>query len=186
MKAIKKIIRAVTKVELAFAGIMFALMVGCYFISVVNRNVIQASMPWTEELATYAMVYLALFGMEVGLRDGTQVSVTALTDRIKGTKVGKVLHIISTIILLFFLFMMFRYGLALVGKQIATAQTSPVMKIPMYLLYLSLPVSFGIAFVVQIVLLIGYAFNIPMDDIANVDAIADGFIKKSASGKKGE
>lgn len=186
MKVIKAIIRGVTKVELAVSGIMFALMVACYFISVVNRNIIQASMPWTEELATYAMVYLALLGMEVGLRDGTQVSVTALTDKLKGTKFGKVLHIIATVILIIFLFMMFRYGLALVGKQITTAQTSPVLKIPMYLLYLSLPVSFGISFFVQIVLLIGYIFNIPMDDISNVDAIADSLVRKNASGKKGE
>ena len=185
MKAIKTIIRGLTKVELAFAGIMFALMVICYFISVVNRNIIQGSMPGTEELATYAMVYLSRLGMEVGLRDGTQVSVTALTSKVKGTTVGKILDVIASVILLFFLFMMFRYGCALVAKQITTGQTSPVMKIPMYVLYLSLPISFGVAFVVQILILLGKFFKIPMDEITNVDAIADSFIKPAA-GKEGK
>jgi TRAP-type C4-dicarboxylate transport system permease small subunit len=53
---------------------------------------------------------------------------------------GKILHIISRVILLIFAFMMFRYGLALVAKQMETGQLSPVMKVPMYILYLSLPI----------------------------------------------
>jgi C4-dicarboxylate transporter DctQ subunit len=187
MKALKKIIRGLTKVELAAAGITFAVMVICYFISVINRNIIKGSMPWTEEMALYCMVYMSLLGMEVGLRDGTQVSVTAVTEKIKGTKIGKALYVVATIILIFFLFMMFRYGLALVSKQLTTGQTSPVMKIPMWILYLALPVSFGIAVFVQVVLLIGRLRGIPMDDITAVDAIADSFVGESDKIKdKGE
>lgn len=74
---IEKSIRCITVLELSAAAIAFAVMVICYFISVVNRNIIKLSVPWTEELALYCMVYMALLGMEVGLRDGTQVSVTA-------------------------------------------------------------------------------------------------------------
>ena len=76
MKAVKKILLYVTKAELILSALAFVVMVVCYFLSVVNRNFIRASMPWTEELALYSMVYMALLGMEVGLRDGTQVCVT--------------------------------------------------------------------------------------------------------------
>lgn len=69
MKNVKKVLQWVTSVEYAVMVIAFVIMVVSYFISVLNRNVIKASMPWTEELATYSMVYLALLGMEVGLRD---------------------------------------------------------------------------------------------------------------------
>ena len=34
-------------------ALTFVIMVVCYFISVVNRNFIKGSMPWTEELALY-------------------------------------------------------------------------------------------------------------------------------------
>ena len=41
-------------------------------------------MPWTEEVAMYSMIYMALLGTEVGLRDGTQVAVTAVIEKLHG------------------------------------------------------------------------------------------------------
>lgn len=180
MKAVNKVIRGLTAVELVACALTFAVMVICYFISVVNRNIIQSSMPWTEELALYSMVYMALLGTEIGLRDGTQVSVTALTDKLKGKPAGRVLDIIARLIVIYFVYMMFRNGNALVAKQIKTAQTSPVMNIPMYMLYLSLSISFGITLLVQAIILIGRIFNLPTDEITNVDGLIDSVF----SGKK--
>ena len=73
MKGIKKLLSYVTKVEYAIMIVAFVAMVAAYFVAVVNRNFIKASMPWTEEVAMYSMIYMALLGTEVGLRDGTQV-----------------------------------------------------------------------------------------------------------------
>lgn len=73
MKGIKKLLSYVTKVEYAIMIVAFVAMVTAYFVAVVNRNFIKASMPWTEEVAMYSMIYMALLGTEVGLRDGTQV-----------------------------------------------------------------------------------------------------------------
>ena len=58
MKALKKVVRGVTLAELWATALTFVIMVVCYFISVVNRNFIKGSMPWTEELALYCMVYM--------------------------------------------------------------------------------------------------------------------------------
>ena len=184
MKAINKIVRGLTAVELTASALTFAVMVICYFISVVNRNIIKGSMPWTEELALYAMVYMVLLGTEIGLRDGTQVSVTALTSKLEGKLIGRIVDIIARLALLFFVFIMFRYGNALVAKQIQTAQSSPVMKIPMYALYLSLPISFGLTFVTQLLMLVGKLFNIPMDAITDVDGFIDAMFAKKEADKK--
>ena len=78
--------------------------------------------------------------------------------------------------------MMFTNGNALVAKQIKTAQTSPVMNIPMYILYLSLSISFGLMMVTQTLMLIGRIFNLPMESITKVDEIIDTIF----SGKKKE
>lgn len=184
MKAINKVVRGITAVELAASALTFTAMVICYFISVVNRNIIKGSMPWTEELALYAMVYMVLLGTELGLRDGTQVSVTALTSKLEGKLAGRIIDVIARLALLFFVFMMFRYGCALVGKQIQTAQLSPVMKIPMYVLYLSLPVSFGLTFVTQLVMLVCKVFNIPMEAITDIDSFIDSMFRKKEADKK--
>lgn len=153
MKIIKKIIKTLTKIENLLMVLSFILMVVSYFISVVNRNIVKESAPWTEEVALFSMVYMALLGTELGLRDGTQVSVTALTSRLKGG-MKKIITIISRIIMIIFIAAMFYFGMLLVIKQIETGQTSPVLKIPMYLIYFSLLISFGISLIVQLVLFI--------------------------------
>jgi TRAP-type C4-dicarboxylate transport system permease small subunit len=183
MKIIKRAVRIITIAELVISAFAFILMVASYFISVVNRNIIKGSMPWTEELALYAMVYMALIGMELGLRDGTQVCVTALTDKLKGSVAGKILSIVARIILIVFVFMILQNGCSLVAKQLQTGQTSPVMKIPMYLLYLSLPVSFGITLISQVLMFIGEIFNIPMEDITAIDTIINSLFGKLGKNK---
>ena len=65
--------------------VAFVAMVAAYFVAVVNRNFIKDSMPWTEEVAMYSMIYMALLGTEVGLRDGTQVAVTAIIEKLHRT-----------------------------------------------------------------------------------------------------
>ena len=57
MKGIKKALSYITNVEYAIMVVTFVAMVIAYFISVVNRNFIKASMPWTEEVAMYSMIY---------------------------------------------------------------------------------------------------------------------------------
>ena len=172
MKALKKTIDGLTVAEMIICAVFFALMVICYFISVVNRNFIKASMPWTEEIALYSMVYMALLGTEVGLR-GTQVSVTAVTDKLKGTLAGKILDYIARIALIVFVFIIFRQGLALVTKQFATGQTTPVLKIPMYLMYFSLVLSFGITLITQVLIIICKIFRLPVDEFTEVDSLVD-------------
>ena len=65
--------------------VAFVAMVAAYFVAVVNRNFIKASMPWTEEVAMYSMCYRALLGTEVVCLDGTQVAVTAIIEKLHRT-----------------------------------------------------------------------------------------------------
>ena len=108
--------------------VTFVAMVIAYFISVVNRNFIKASMPWTEEVAMYSMIYMALLGTEVGLRDGTQVAVTAVIAKNSTELQKRFVSIIEQIILEIFSFVMLKAGLALFSKQLQTGQTTPAFK----------------------------------------------------------
>lgn len=115
MKGIKKLLSYVTKVEYAIMIIAFIAMVAAYFVAVINRNFIKASMPWTEEVAMYSMIYMALLGTEVGLRDGTQVAVTAIIEKLHGiTK--KVVSIVEQIVLEIFTAVMLKAGHRLIFK----------------------------------------------------------------------
>ena len=146
MKGIKKALSYITNVEYAIMVVTFVAMVIAYFISVVNRNFIKASMPWTEEVAMYSMIYMALLGTEVGLRDGTQVAVTAVIEKLHG--------VTKKIILEIFSFVMLKAGLALFSKQLQTGQTTPVLKVPMSVMYFSLVLTFALILVIQAVVLV--------------------------------
>ena len=147
MKGIKKALSYITNVEYAIMVVTFVAMVIAYFISVVNRNFIKASMPWTEEVAMYSMIYMALLGTEVGLRDGTQVAVTAVIEKLHGVT-KQIVSIIEQIILEIFSFVMLKAGLALFSKQLQTGQTTPV------LMYFSLVLTFALILVIQAVVLV--------------------------------
>ena len=153
MKGLKKVLSYITSAEYAVMIAAFAAMVLAYFISVVNRNLIKASMPWTEEIALYSMTYMALLGTEVGLRDGTQVAVTAVVDKLHGMA-RKIVDLIAQIVLEIFAFVMLKAGLALFLKQMQTGQTTPVLKIPMSVMYVSLVLAFGLIFLIQAVELV--------------------------------
>ena len=129
MKGIKKLLSYVTKVEYAIMIIAFIAMVVAYFVAVINRNFIKASMPWTEEVAMYSMIYMALLGTEVGLRDGTQVAVTAIIEKLHGVT-KKVVSIVEQIVLEVFTAVMLKAGTALFLKQIQTVIPWAVKIIP--------------------------------------------------------
>ena len=72
------ILKKLQYIENLIIVISFAVMVTCSFSSVVNRNFIKLSLPWLDELSTFAMIYMVLLGTEAGLRDGSQIAVLSL------------------------------------------------------------------------------------------------------------
>ncbi len=154
MKAIKKIGADLTKIENTVVIIVFIVMLASSFAQVVNRNIIQAPIGWFEELSRYMQVYLCLLATELGLRDGTQMAITAVTDRFHG-KARKALRIIAKVIVLVFTFILFSQSITILQKQMSTHQTSPGLHVPMWIPYLALPISFCIASITQLFILIG-------------------------------
>lgn len=159
MKRVKRILDWITKAEYAVMIVTFAIMVFTYFISVVNRNFIKASMPWTEELALYSMTFMALLGTEVGLRDGTQVVVTAVVEKLHGMT-RKIVDLVKQLVLELFSFAMLEAGIQMVSKQLVHGQTTPVLKIPMAFMYSSLVLAFGLILLVQTVTFIEMILNL--------------------------
>lgn len=80
----KRLFANLQKIEDFILVATFTVMVLASFAQVVNRNIIHAGVSWLEELARYCMVYMALLATEAGLRDNTQISITAITDKIHG------------------------------------------------------------------------------------------------------
>ncbi|GHV50593.1 hypothetical protein FACS1894168_1930 [Deltaproteobacteria bacterium] len=149
----KKVLFWLGKLENFILIATFSIMLLASFAQVVNRNLIQASIGWFEELARYCMIYMALLATELGLRDSTQMSITAFVDRLSpwGRK-GALLF--TKAILVAFSGVLFLTSFDFLQAQFSFGQTSPGLGIPMYLPYFALPLSFGIITLVQVALLV--------------------------------
>lgn len=144
----KNLIRIGQKIENTILVTSFIVMSLSAFAQVVNRNLIGAGISWFEELARYCMVYMALLGTEVGLRDGSQIAITAVVDKFKGVSRG-VIDIFAKIVVVLFSVTVFYTSFTLLEKQISFGQFSPGLNLPMYVPYAALPLSFGMISLVQ-------------------------------------
>lgn len=168
----KKIIHVLNQAENAILGGTFIVMVVALFIQVVNRNVTKLPLAWPEEVAIYCMIYLVMLGTEAGLRDGTQISVTAVVDRLKGrAKLG--LQIFAKLIVVVFSSYMLAAAFRLVGNQIRTGQTSPVLKLPMWVPFGAFLLAFGIIVVVQTFTLIVMCIAFVKNDVAMAESLTE-------------
>lgn len=149
----KKAIACMQRLENFILAASFIVMTLSAFAQVVNRNLVGAGISWFEELARYCMVYMTLLGTEVGLRDGTQIAITAVIDRF-GTVKKLVVQIIGKAIIVAFSATVFYTSFDPIAKQIRFGQLSPGLEIPMYVPYGALPLSFAIITLVQFVTLV--------------------------------
>lgn len=144
----KKVLKFLQGIENIIMLITFTIMVFASFAQVVNRNFLKLPITWFEEAAVYCMIYMVLIGTEIGLRDGTQVAVTAVVDKFHG-KFRSLIDIISKAIVVVFSATIFYSSMGMLEMQIRTGQTSPALKLPMSVPYAAITISFGIIAVVQ-------------------------------------
>lgn len=144
----KKVLDGLTKLENLIMVVAFIIMVGASFAQVVNRNFFKLPISWFDEAAVYCMIYMVLIGTEVGLRDGTQIAVTGVVDKLGG-KMRTAVQVISKVIVVIFSFGVLMGGIKLVNIQIRTGQVSAALSLPMSIPYGAMVISFAIITLVQ-------------------------------------
>lgn len=146
----KKVLEKLTMVENFIMVATFVIMVCCSFAQVVNRNIFKLPISWFDEAAIYCMIYMVLIGTEVGLRDGTQIAVTAMVDKLHGRS-RTLIQLIAKVILVFFAAVVFVGSIQLMAIQIRTGQISAALHLPMSVPYFAMVLSFGMITLVQAV-----------------------------------
>lgn len=152
----KKVLDGLTKIENLIMIVTFMIMVCASFAQVVNRNFFKLPISWFDEAAIYCMIYMVLIGTEVGLRDGTQIAVTAVVDKLHG-KSGIIVQILAKLVVVVFSFIVFLGGMKLIDIQIRTGQVSAALGLPMTVPYGAMVISFAMITLVQAVEVISMA-----------------------------
>jgi TRAP-type C4-dicarboxylate transport system permease small subunit len=127
---------------------MSAVMVAVILLQVFLRYVIRASLPWSEELARYLMVWIGLMGASLAMHEGRHVGVTLLVDRTRGLR-RRVLTGIAFVAVFWFLWLMLSEGVRLLGN--IWQQRSPAMNLPMVIPYAAIPLG-ALFMMVEVVL----------------------------------
>lgn len=118
-------------------------MTAVVLLGVLFRYVLEAPLPWSEELARYLMVWGASLGASVAFREGSHIAVRMLVDRLHGLSGEIVLKVTEVIVFIFMAIVMVE-GFILAVK--VNSQESPAMEISMTWPYLSIPI--GCLFIV--------------------------------------
>lgn len=119
------------------------------FIQVVFRFIIKSSLPWSEEMSRYLLVWTAYLGGAYGARRGAHIGVEAFTMLLP-KKAQKVINIFIIIVSIILCAVIFKYGLGIVQTQLSGGQLSPAMRIPMGYMYAAIPIGM-IFFIIRFV-----------------------------------
>jgi len=119
------------------------------FWQVVCRYVLKSSLPWSEELSRYLLVWTTFIGGAYGVRLGAHIGVEAFV-LILPKKVQKVLNIVVMIISAAICCLICYFGFQIVGTQLDKGQLSPAMRIPIGYMYAAIPVGM-ILFIIRYV-----------------------------------
>ena len=136
--------RIVAGARLAVAAIVvacFAYMTLAVLAQVFGRYVFNFSISWTEETARYAQIWVVLMGAGIAMRRGLHVAVDAVAALLP-LKWARALSLLIAAGALWFLGVVVYGSLPLIELG-WLFETSPVLQVPMWIIYLSLPLGAG-------------------------------------------
>ena len=108
---------------------------------VITRFILQRPSSFTEELATFLLIWIGLLGASYALRTKSHLGIDVLTYKLKGVKRCVVDIIVYMFVFVFALFVMLIGGLQLVQLTFTLNQMSAAMNISMGYVYLVIPLS---------------------------------------------
>ena len=114
------------------------------FLNVIMRYLFSSGLPWSEELVRYTIIWVTFIGIAMCARKGMHVAIDLFLS-LMNKKMGFILLIIINITSIFFCTLMTLYSIKLVWQISDSSQLSPSLGIPFYLIYLCMPLGFGLS-----------------------------------------
>lgn len=137
---LKKFVRIYDELEAKALVGSLVLTVLIIFMQIVMRSVFNASLSWSEELARYIFIWQIWLGMSMGLRDNKHINVEILFKYVRGRS-AKAIKIVATTLAIFMCGFLVYYGGIMTNNALNKNSLSAAMRIPLWIVYLSLPFS---------------------------------------------
>lgn len=117
-----------------------ALTVILVFAQVVMRKIFNQSISWSEELCRYIFIWQIWFGVSLAFRNKQHIAIEMVTDKLNG-KSKIIYQMVANIITLGFNIFLMTYGFKLVSMMIGRGAVSSGLRVPLYIVYLAVPLS---------------------------------------------
>jgi len=131
------------------------------FANVVLRYGFGQSLAWAEEVSRYMMIWLALLGAGLALREGAHIAVETLPDSLPLWP-ARLVRGLAVLLIAGFLALMLWLGWHY--AQFAMMQRTPVLRLPVGQIYLAIPIGMGLMLVHLALVLRRYVWTERTDD----------------------
>lgn len=174
----RKVLKGIRTAEIVLAGALFCAALVVLTINVFFRRIPQfPALDWAEEFMRYCSVWITFVGMSLCAEDDLHVGVD-IVYQMSPTLLKKVLKIICMLAACAFC-AVFTYAS---GKYVMMAlgfgTTSPVMRVPMWIIYMAMPVGAALS-TIQYFLKVVFYVRVkhksleekPVEDAAEIDLL---------------
>ncbi len=144
MKFFGKFVKGYNSVEKVILIAMFIVLVIVIFAQVVSRYIFGDALSWSEELGRFIFVWMSWLGVSAGMKEGEHIQVKILPNYLKEkgwVNAERGLYIFIDLIWFFTSLVVVYYGFDIVGQQMATNVFAIATHIPMWIIYLCIPIS---------------------------------------------
>lgn len=141
MKTLDKI---VSKVEELITVVGLSAMTIITLVAVFFRYVLQSPIIWSEEAARYLMVWSTMLGISIATRQKAHLGIDIFVS-MAPKKLQRALEIFSTLMMIVMFVFLTGISIVFIQSAIRTGNVSPMLRVPFYIIYLALPLGFGLS-----------------------------------------
>lgn len=123
-------------IELLICSIALIALFVCMISATFFRYILNHSLPWVEELGCYLFIWFSLVGVAYSTKEGIHLRVDVFVN-ILPKPLRMLLGLISEVVLTAFFCYMSVEGMRSIISIMGNGTTSPAMRIPMWIVYLS-------------------------------------------------
>lgn len=130
--------------EMYVASVFLVLFTILTIIQIIARYVFSFPLDWSEELSRFAFIWFVFLSTSYAVKHQAHVRLTVIVNMLPKLA-KKIVQIIALLFLLAFFGFVFYNSFELTEFVYQSKQLSAANRLPMYLVYLSLPVGIGLA-----------------------------------------
>ncbi|MCL1809414.1 MAG: TRAP transporter small permease [Clostridiales bacterium] len=141
-------------------------------LQIIMRKVVNSSLPWPEEFCRYCYVWTTFFTLAFAMRQGNMLRVSVVVDLFP--KIArKIVYILGNLACLAFFTVFFFNSIDVVQSIKASGQSSTAMGLPMYLVYLSTVIGFGLGAVRTVQVIYKQVKNFNVQEQTMIEAVME-------------